>query len=136
MDLDQFKVVNDSCGHLGGDQLLCEVTSAIMGVIRKHDILARLGGDEFGLLLEDCNIVHAKNTAEKIREVIENFRFSWDDRIFSIGISIGISPITNNNSTLADILSAADSACYAAKNNGRNLVRVFGIDNDKVSESR
>ncbi|MEJ2141705.1 MAG: EAL domain-containing protein [Gammaproteobacteria bacterium] len=133
MDLDQFKIVNDTCGHIAGDELLRQLSSMLKTHIRDSDVLARLGGDEFGLLLTGCNISIAKNIAEKIRAAVENFRFYWDGKTFKIGVSIGIVPIEKHSGELSDILSAADTACYIAKDRGRNQLHIYSMG-DSMSE--
>jgi len=135
MDLDQFKVVNDACGHTAGDRLLREVAALFQGVIRAHDTLARLGGDEFGLLLEDCTAHQARRVAEQICDRLEDFRFVQDDRRFRIGASIGIVPLDNRWSTEAEVLQAADTACYAAKDAGRNRIHEW-FDTDAIAKAR
>lgn len=131
MDLDQFKVVNDTCGHVAGDQLLKSLSATLKTQIRDSDTLARLGGDEFGLLLMGCDIKVAELIAEKIRHATENFRFHWDGKTFKVGMSIGMVPIHKESGTLNDILSAADSACYIAKEHGRNQIYIYR-DNDAL----
>lgn len=128
LDLDQFKVVNDTCGHVAGDSLLQQLALQLQDQVRERDVLGRLGGDEFGILLEDCPLEKAEVIAEKLRNVIKEFRFSWQDKVFEIGVSIGMVPITEFSGTLTDVLSAADSACYVAKDLGRNRVHVFQAD--------
>ncbi len=132
MDLDQFKIVNDSCGHLAGDRLLQRIPELIYSCIRRHDTLARLGGDEFGVLLENCDIHQAVLAAEEIREKILNFQFLWKDKKFSIGISIGITAINHSTSDIQHAFSSADAACYIAKENGRNLVHIFNENDDNL----
>jgi diguanylate cyclase (GGDEF)-like protein/PAS domain S-box-containing protein len=122
LDLDQFKIVNDACGHSAGDQLLKQVGALLKSKIRWRDTLARLGGDEFGVLLESCSVEEAVRTAETLREVINEYRFTWDDRTFRLGASIGVVPITPATDDVAALLTAADSACAAAKDAGRNRV--------------
>ena len=122
LDLDQFKIVNDACGHNAGDALLKQIGSLLKSKIRWRDTLARLGGDEFGVLLESCTMDEALRTAEALRENIADYRFSWDDRTFRLGVSIGVVPITAATDDVASLLSAADSACAAAKEAGRNRV--------------
>ena len=124
MDLDQFKVVNDTCGHFAGDELLKNVSCVIKSATRSSDIVARLGGDEFAVLLEGCNLENARAIAEEILQAIKNFRFSYGDHVFSIGVSIGGVPITCDSGTLADVLGKADSACYVAKEAGRNRIHI------------
>jgi diguanylate cyclase (GGDEF)-like protein/PAS domain S-box-containing protein len=122
IDLDQFKIVNDACGHNAGDELLRQIGALLKSKIRWRDTLARLGGDEFGVLLESCTMDEALRTAEALREQISEFRFTWDDRTFRLGSSIGVVPITPGTDDVASLLSAADSACAAAKDAGRNRV--------------
>jgi diguanylate cyclase (GGDEF)-like protein/PAS domain S-box-containing protein len=129
LDLDQFKVVNDTCGHAAGDELLRQVSSLLLEHIRTRDMLARLGGDEFGILLENCQLSGARVVAENIREALARFRFAWESKVFTIGVSIGVVSLTAGVNTVAQALSAADSACYVAKDNGRNHVHVHdGVD--------
>jgi diguanylate cyclase (GGDEF)-like protein/PAS domain S-box-containing protein len=125
LDLDQFKIINDTCGHSAGDALLGQVGALLKSKIRWRDTLARLGGDEFGLLLESCSLDEALRTAEQLREAVRNFRFVWEERTFRLGASIGVVPISADNEDVASILSAADSACGAAKEAGRNRVHSF-----------
>ncbi|MGB5581747.1 MAG: EAL domain-containing protein, partial [Woeseia sp.] len=125
LDLDQFKIVNDSCGHNAGDQLLGQLGALLKSKIRWRDTLARLGGDEFGVLLESCSLEEAMQTAEVLRVTIGEFKFMWDDRSFRLGVSIGVVPITSENEDVASLLSAADSACAAAKEAGRNRIHSF-----------
>ena len=125
LDLDQFKIVNDSCGHSAGDALLGQLGALLKSKIRWRDTLARLGGDEFGVLLESCSLDEALKTAEVLRVAISEFKFMWDDRSFRLGVSIGVVPITADNEDVAALLSAADSACAAAKEAGRNRIHSF-----------
>ncbi len=125
LDLDQFKVVNDTCGHAAGDDLLRQVAALMRTKLRAKDTLSRLGGDEFGVLLEHCSAGEARRIADALRELLQGFRFAWGDKSFTIGVSIGLVPITHPGDTLAGIFSAADSACYAAKEMGRNRVHVY-----------
>ena len=125
LDLDQFKIVNDSCGHSAGDALLGQLGALLKSKIRWRDTLARLGGDEFGVLLESCSLDEALQTAEQLRAAISEFKFMWDDRSFRLGVSIGVVPITADNEDVAALLSAADSACAAAKEAGRNRIHSF-----------
>jgi len=122
VDLDQFKIVNDACGHSAGDALLKQLGALLKSKIRWRDTLARLGGDEFGVLLESCTMDEALRTAETLREAISEFKFVWDERTFRLGASIGVVPITAGTDDVAGLLTAADSACAAAKDAGRNRV--------------
>jgi diguanylate cyclase (GGDEF)-like protein/PAS domain S-box-containing protein len=125
LDLDQFKIVNDTCGHSAGDALLGQVGALLKSKVRWRDTLARLGGDEFGILLESCSLDEAMRTAESLRESVRNFKFTWEERTFRLGASIGVVPISAENADVASVLSAADSACQAAKEAGRNRVHSF-----------
>ncbi len=125
LDLDQFKIVNDSCGHSAGDALLGQLGALLKSKIRWRDTLARLGGDEFGVLLESCTLDEAMKSAEALREAVREFKFIWDDRIFRLGCSIGVVPITAENDDVAALMSAADSACAAAKEAGRNRIHSY-----------
>ena len=133
MDLDQFKVVNDTYGHRAGDELLRQLSSRFISAIRENDVLARLGGDEFGILLRDCPLDKATAIAELVRQQVRDFRFSWQDRVFDIGVSIGIVPITVDSGSIVDVMSFADAACYVAKDAGRNRVHVYSSDDKAVA---
>jgi len=136
LDLDQFKIINDSCGHGAGDALLGQVGALLKAKVRWRDTLSRLGGDEFGILLESCSLDDAMRTAETLREAVRNFRFTWEDRAFRLGASIGVVPITADNEDVASILSAADSACQAAKEAGRNRVHSFAENDIELMRRR
>ncbi|MCH7536398.1 MAG: EAL domain-containing protein [Proteobacteria bacterium] len=125
LDLDQFKIVNDSCGHSAGDALLGQLGALLKSKIRWRDTLARLGGDEFGVLLESCSLEEAMNSAEVLRLAIGEYKFLWEERSFRLGVSIGVVPITAENKDVAALLSAADGACAAAKEAGRNRTHCF-----------
>ena len=136
IDLDRFKVVNDSCGHVAGDELLRQVTHLLQKRVRTTDILARLGGDEFGLLLYQCPLPKAQQIGETIRQIIQEFRFTWDGKTFAIGASIGLVVIDADSQDLNSLLGAADAACYTAKGNGRNCVRVYRPDDRELAKQR
>ncbi len=136
LDLDNFKVVNDSCGHVAGDELLKQLTLTLRGFLREGDTLSRIGGDEFGILFSGCSIASAKRLAEKIRCQVETFRFVWEDKSFRIGASIGLVPVTAESGTISDVLSAADSACYVAKESGRNRIHVYKKTDSAMLERR
>lgn len=125
LDMDQFKIVNDTCGHIAGDALLRQVASLLRTDLRKDDILARLGGDEFGVALVDCDLDHASRMAESLRQHVQHYRFSWQGRVFSVGVSIGIVAITRDTHDVNELLSAADLSCYAAKDLGRNRIHIY-----------
>ena len=127
LDLDQFKVVNDTCGHLAGDQLLKQIAAILGSGLRSSDILARLGGDEFGVLLTGCDVTKARTIAESLRRVVADFRFVWEKHSFAVGVSIGMVAF-DKESDSRDLLSAADVACYAAKDAGRNRIQLFQPD--------
>lgn len=136
LDLDQFKVVNDTCGHIAGDELLRQIALLLKQQIRITDTLARLGGDEFGLLLYQCPLSRAKHIAESCRQLIQKFRFSWDGKSFSLGVSIGLVVIDAETKDLSSILSAADAACYAAKEKGRNCIHVYLLNDRELARQR
>lgn len=125
MDLDQFKVVNDTCGHVAGDELLKKISNVICEKIRATDTLARLGGDEFGLLARECSAEGASRVAEEILHAVRQYRFNWDGKIFEVGVSIGIVEITRESADAGAVMSEADIACYIAKENGRNGIHAF-----------
>jgi diguanylate cyclase (GGDEF)-like protein len=125
MDLDQFKVINDSCGHAAGDELLRQLALLLKSKLRERDVLARLGGDEFALLLENCSIEDALGVADAFRSEVQRFRFKWEDRIFSVSMSMGMVAINRDSDSAASLLSAADAACFVAKDRGRNRVHVY-----------
>lgn len=125
IDLDRFKVVNDSAGHAAGDALLGQIGSAIRRACRAQDFTARIGGDEFALLLADCTIAGAKKVAQQVIDAITGVRFSWHGRRYDVGASVGIAAITPTAPHLTELVNQADTACYAAKNSGRNGVVVY-----------
>ncbi|REL29452.1 EAL domain-containing protein [Thalassotalea euphylliae] len=136
MDLDQFKVVNDTCGHMAGDQLLKQIAELIQTNIRSRDTLARLGGDEFSLLLERCSLTKAEAIAKQILEYVQGYSFFWEDKIFKVGISIGLVSINKYTESISSLLSDSDAACYAAKESGRNQVQIHSEHNDLVELQR
>jgi diguanylate cyclase (GGDEF)-like protein len=136
MDLDQFKIVNDTCGHVAGDELLKQLTLILKGPVRDSDTLARLGGDEFGVLLEHCSLAHAEEVAERMLQLVQEFRFSWMDKVFTIGVSIGLVMLNSPDQTYTDLLRAADMACYAAKDKGRGRVHVYHPDDVELTQRR
>ena len=125
MDLDQFKLVNDTCGHLAGDDLLRRLAGLVLEVVPDDDPVARLGGDEFGILMRGCSLDEALARAQAIRKSLELYRFAWQDKTFTVGASIGLVPIGGTHRDLGEILSAADHACYIAKDKGRNRLQVY-----------
>jgi diguanylate cyclase (GGDEF)-like protein/PAS domain S-box-containing protein len=127
LDLDQFKLVNDTCGHPAGDQLLKQITGVLQSRVRGGDTLARLGGDEFGILLQSCTLDQALHVAETIRLAVRDYRFVWQDGTLAVGVSIGIVEIAGET-VKANVMSAADVACYTAKDQGRNRVHLYKPD--------
>ena len=134
MDLDQFKVVNDTSGHLAGDELLKQLGFLLSEQMRRNDILGRLGGDEFAALLENCPADKAREIAEKLRATVAEFRFTWQDKTFDVGVSIGLAVIGRATAGAQEAMRAADVACYAAKEKGRNRVEVYRPDGDVSSD--
>lgn len=134
LDLDQFKVVNDTCGHIAGDELLKQLAGVLQNKIRKHDILARLGGDEFGLLLLHSDINSIEKTINDIIHTIRDYRFQWENKNFTISVSIGITAITSQTCDINHALSEADAACYMAKEQGRNRIHIFELDDEDLAK--
>ena len=130
IDLDQFKLINDVSGHMAGDQLLTQLALAMRQQQRQGDVLARLGGDEFGLLAFNVDVEGARRLAERLRECIEVLMFSWDSHTYTISASIGVVVVDHGQPTLKDLLAWADTACYLAKENGRNRVHIYREDNE------
>ncbi|NYH10628.1 EAL domain-containing protein [Pseudomonas moraviensis] len=133
LDLDQFKLVNDTCGHAAGDELLRHICALLQSGLREGDTLARLGGDEFGILLENCAPEAAEKIAESLRQTVQNLHFVWKGRPFLTTVSIGLVHVAQNPTTLEASLRAADMACYMAKEKGRNRVQVYHADDSELS---
>jgi diguanylate cyclase (GGDEF)-like protein len=125
VDVDQFKIINDTCGHSAGDALLGQVGALLKTKIRWRDTLSRLGGDEFVVLLESCSLDEALRMADQLRETIRNYKFVWEERTFRLGCSVGVVPINGDSEDVAALLSAADGACATAKELGRNRVHSY-----------
>jgi len=136
LDLDQFKVVNDTVGHIAGDELLRQITALIQQGVRANDMLARLGGDEFGILLTQCSLSQATLIAENLKDLVHQFRFIWNGKTFIIGVSIGVVAIDETSQDLRELLGAADAACYAAKARGRNCVHIYSVDDSELIKQR
>ncbi len=134
LDLDRFKSINDTCGHQAGDELLRQLSALLQLKVRRRDTLARIGGDEFGVLVEHCRIQDALRVAHSLRQLVEEFRFVWVDKSFAIGVSIGLVPITEASESWTELLAAADAACYAAKDRGRNWIHVYHEDNAETEK--
>ena len=136
MDLDQFKIVNDTCGHIAGDELLIQISSVLTKIIRNHDTLARLGGDEFGLLLEHCSLSNANRVITSILNAINDYQFLWEGHVFRVGISIGLTLITEESNNITELLRDADAACYVAKDMGRNRLHVHSPEDAEIAKHK
>lgn len=133
LDLDNFKVVNDTAGHAIGDEVLLQISQIMNSKVRNRDTFARLGGDEFGVLLNNCSIKDAEEVAISIIEAVKGFNYQWHDSTFHLGVSIGITSVDNDNISMDDTLNRADAACYEAKRLGRNRLQVYSEDNLELS---
>ncbi len=133
LDLDQFKIINDTCGHVAGDELLRQLGKLLQNTVRKRDTLARLGGDEFGVLMEHCSLDQAHRVADSILEAIKGYQFSWEGEIFRIGVSIGLIAITEATGNFTDLFKQSDAACYLAKELGRNRIHVYHPDDAELA---
>ena len=133
-DLDQFKIINDTCGHVAGDELIRQLAHLLQNRVRSNDALARLGGDEFGLLLHDCSMADAVGIANALLRAVEQYQFVWGASTFTVGASIGVVPLSSNFRRITQVLQAADAACYAAKDEGRNRVHVYQEDDTVVAQ--
>lgn len=133
LDLDQFKVVNDTCGHAAGDQLMRQISTLLQHCLREGDTIARLGGDEFGVLLENCPADAALRLADKLRQTVTDFHFAWGQLSFNIGVSIGLVNVADGLFTREEVLRAADTACYMAKEKGRDRVQVYHAEDSEMS---
>jgi diguanylate cyclase (GGDEF)-like protein len=136
LDLDQFKLVNDTCGHTAGDELLVRITKILESLIRDRDTLARLGGDEFGILLNHCQKDEAMDTAQRIKKAVKDSRFVWEGNTFETTISIGMVEINEHAHDYREILSCADIACYAAKDRGRDAVVWFSPEDEEYNKRK
>ena len=136
LDLDRFTVINDIYGYFVGDELLRQITILLKKNINKQNIISRLDGDEFGVLLKNCSLSEAEKIAHKIRKKIKEFRFDWQEKKIVLGVSIGIVGINNNSTNFSDLLSSADTACYAAKKQGRNWVRVYRAEDRELAQHK
>jgi diguanylate cyclase (GGDEF)-like protein len=136
MDLDQFKVVNDTSGHKAGDELLRQLSAQLKQALRSTDVLARLGGDEFGVLFLDCGVEVGMRLAEGLRRVVEGFRFHHGDRVYCVGVSMGLVEIDAASQSVEELLSAADAACYVAKEGGRNRIHRYHVEDKELLRRR
>ncbi|MGH8548299.1 MAG: EAL domain-containing protein [Methylococcales bacterium] len=133
LDLDQFKVVNDTCGHTAGDEMLRQLGRLLLTIVRKGDTLARLGGDEFGILMEQCSLDQAHRVADLLQKAIQDYPFNWEGRNFRVGVSIGLAAITGGMHNLTELLKQADAACYMAKERGRNRIHVYHPEDVEIA---
>ena len=133
LDLDRFKVVNDTSGHLAGDSMLREVAKLLRDAVRDTDTVARLGGDEFGMLLIGCPLEKARQIADDVCRAVADYRFVWKDKIFNIGRRIGLVEVSRESGTLEELLAAADSACYVAKKQGSGRVAVYSARDEALA---
>ena len=132
MDLDQFKVVNDTCGHKAGDILLRQLTDELKDILDKHGTIARLGGDEFGVLIKNKVGDDAFVIAFQLKQAVQDFRFVWEGRVFTVGVSIGLVELNEENHFIDEVMSIADTACYAAKDKGRNRIHAYTESDEDV----
>jgi diguanylate cyclase (GGDEF)-like protein len=136
IDLDQFKIVNDTCGHNAGDELLRRLAQIFQREIRSTDTLSRIGGDEFGILFHQCSLDQARQIVERIHQQVGQFRFLWEEQSFNVSASFGLVQIDQSSDGLTSVLSAADAACYAAKEAGRNRIHLYYSDDDELARQR
>ena len=134
MDLDQFKVINDTCGHTAGDELLRQLGKVLQGAVSKRDTLARLGGDEFGVLMEHCTLDQAQRVANALLKRIQDFQFSWEGQSFRVGVSIGLVAVTKSTPNFTELLKQADAACYMAKDLGRNRIHTYLPEDTELAQ--
>jgi diguanylate cyclase (GGDEF)-like protein len=132
LDIDRFKIVNDTCGHQAGDELLRQLATLLKRLTRSTDLVARLGGDEFGILFQKCSLDAAQKIAEKIRAAVEEYIFLWENKSFHLGVSIGLVGIDSHTSSQENILSLVDNACYVAKDKGRNRIYTCHINDQQL----
>ncbi len=133
LGLDQFKVVNDTCGHTAGDELLRKLSEVLQGKVRKRDTLARFGGDEFAVLMEHCSLDQAYRVADSLLEAVQEYQFQWEQKVFRVAVSIGLIPITDKDLSTTELLKNADSACYIAKEQGRNRIHVYHLKDEDIA---
>ncbi len=134
MDLDQFKVVNDTCGHTAGDEMLRQIATLLQKTVRQRDTLARLGGDEFGVLMEHCSLKDAQRAATSVLEALQDYQFSWEGYSFSVGVSIGVVSLADVPPNMTELLKSADAACYVAKDMGRNRIHVYNCEDSEITQ--
>lgn len=133
LDLDRFKIINDTSGHAAGDELIKQVSQLLQATLRERDIVGRLGGDEFGIMLTQCSHEDALRVAEKVRKAVVDLHFAWGVRSYRIGVSIGLVLLDSRSSSLKEVMKAADAACYMAKEKGRNRIHLYSDDDAELS---
>lgn len=131
LDIDRFKIVNDTCGTMAGDELLRQIAELLESLTQRNDFVARLGGDEFGLILHDCKLEDAVQVAQRLQNAVQSKKFVWDKNIFPLSFSIGVVPLTADDHDIQSVLAAADDACYVAKEEGGGRIRVFQRNEDR-----
>lgn len=136
VDLDQFKIINDTCGHVAGDELLKQIGKLVKSHLREQDRVSRLGGDEFGILLGECSLDQAIDTARQLHDAIKDYRFVWNEQPFVVSSSIGVVQINSASVDVEEVLASADMACYAAKDKGRNYIQVFDVNDRELTHRR
>ncbi len=136
VDLDQFKIINDTCGHVAGDELLIQIGVLIKGLLGENDYVSRMGGDEFGVLLMDCSIQEAMAMATRLHEAIKQYRFFWNEQPFTVSSSIGVVSISSASTNVEEVLASADMACYAAKDKGRSYIQVYDLNDEDLNQRR
>ena len=136
MDLDQFKIVNDTSGHIAGDELLRQLSILLNEALDGEAFIARLGGDEFGIIIYNATLEEAKEKMQEVLSVVKSYRFSWQDKLFSVGVSIGMVPISSRCQNVNDLLVFADAACYTAKENGRNRIHSYENFSEEIVEHK
>ncbi len=136
LDLDQFKVINDTCGHVAGDRMLQQVARIMQDTVRKHDTLARLGGDEFGIIMEHCSLENAYEISQNLLDAVRSYQFVWEGCIFRVGVSIGLVEMTDKTPSLSELLKQADIACYMAKDKGRNRIHYYHSGDVELAKHR
>ena len=134
INIDRFKVINETCGPAAGDELLVELAGLLRKRVRCHDTLARIGGDEFGIIMRDCTLLHAEHVANSLLELLGELRFDWHGKRYAVGASIGLVPLTDGDSSASYVLSAADAACHAAKDKGGHRVLMFSNDDTVLAK--
>jgi len=136
VDLDQFKIINDTCGHLAGDELLKQIGMLIKSILGEADYISRMGGDEFGILLMDCTLQEATAMASRVHEAIKLHRFLWNSQTFTVSSCIGLVQINSSSSTVEELLASADMACFAAKDKGRSYIQVYDLNDEDLTQRR